>query len=138
MTEYEMASLALQKTEVVQVQVQLIQAQAVLVGDTATTYITLLSGYLIVAYLLGGKLSKRDLTILNGLYVTFMFGSILSMSTAHGAGIRQYQRLLEMTSEPSIDVLWTQESMIISLSWLTLAALASLYFMWSIRHPKIE
>lgn len=138
MTEFEKAALALHELEAIQTQVQIVQAQAALVGDSGTTYITLLFGYLVVAYFLGQELKKRDLMILNGLYIAFIFGAIESMKTSYSAGIMHLERLLELDSSHGGEVFWTLEMMTFFLAFMLISACASLYFMWSVRHPKTE
>ena len=138
MTEFEIATLALQKAEGIRAQIQLVQAQGELMYNSSTTFITLLSGYLVVAYLVGARLAKSELVVLNGLYAFFIVQTGWSMETAHSAGIAHHKILLELQPEREKLAFWTMESLLVSQAFIYVAAVASLYFMWSVRHPKSE
>ncbi len=101
-----------------------------------TLYLTLVSGYLVTAFVAGTRLSSVQVSILN-------FGFIISASlmafSALGAGIIRvhYTReLLELAADaPHRPLEW------LFLSWFILmvvGVLASLYFVWDVRHPKSD
>ncbi len=101
-----------------------------------TLYLTLISGYLITAFVAGTRLSTVQVSILN---FGFIISAGLMAFSALGAGIIRvhYTReLLELTADaPHRPLLW------LFLSWFILmigGVLASLYFMWDVRHPKSE
>lgn len=104
-------------------------------GMTAMTlYLTAMSGYLLVAYMIGNKLTRLQCVIVTGLFL--WFSVFVTLGTAGYFG-RAYQ-LSGLFSEfkPSgmvMDtwVLWAS-------SGLELVGIfAALKFMWDVRHPKV-
>ena len=101
-----------------------------------TTLIGLLSAYLIVAYLAGDKLTRSQVLLVTALYlyVTAMgiVGTYGSMSRAtHYAG--------ELNALNPNDVMYlTDYTAGMSAFGAVACVLASLWFMWSVRHPKTE
>ena len=122
MTEYELAELA-------------INAQA---GTTpaVSVFVTILSGYLIAAWLVGKKLSRAQITLINVLFIGFQLGIISSWS---GRWQLAY-RLAEAVD--SIDPSFDMTPSMIPISAFGVLMLTSiggcLKFMWDIRHPKTE
>jgi len=96
--------------------------------------LTLISGYLIIAYLVGDKLSGQQILLVNGLFLLASFGIGFPAFAA-------YERaafLLSLTSEtfqsPRSAGMYIAPggSVVIFVG----AILASLKFMWDVRHPK--
>jgi hypothetical protein len=134
MTEYEIADLAVSTQELFIQQWQLGQGIGERVYDSIQQFGNLLFGYLMVAYFVGAKLTKVQLAILNVLYLIWQFRLFLSLRILSGNGniLLGEMRIIspELTPDyPSILSLY---------ALLTGLILASLYFMWSIRHPKTE
>ena len=100
--------------------------------------ITLMSGYLVVAYLVGEKLTRAQVMIINLLYV---IGALTVV-----AGHSQYMadvmlaRLQAHVSDPQVFVAVDSAQLTLIPATLALVNIslitASLYFMWSIRHPR--
>lgn len=97
-----------------------------MIADSATTYLTLLSGYSVLAYLLGNQLAKRDLMILNGLYIAFILATIQSLKTAYSAGRINFEFLLELDPSHEVQAFSTLESMKTMLIFFVKASLWSL------------
>jgi high-affinity Fe2+/Pb2+ permease len=102
--------------------------------------ITLMSGYLVVAYLVGEKLNRAQVTTVNLLYAI----SAVSVVAAHWqhnydsmlARHHAYTYIPDMSGSvpPALMILIPSGLALINISLI----IASLYFMWSIRHPKTE
>ena len=102
--------------------------------------LTLMSGYLVVAYLVGEKLTRVQIAIVNSLYVI----SSLSVAVSHRQCIidvieaRSQAHFADPNSFAAVDPsLMGWIPTVFAMINIGLM-LASLYFMWSIRHPKIE
>ena len=105
----------------------------------AATYIamllTLISGYLIIAYLVGAKLPGQQILIVNGLFLMASFWIAFPAFAA-------YERaafLLSLTSETFRSPLSAGMYIAPGASVVVFvgAILASLKFMWDVRHPKL-
>lgn len=107
-----------------------------LVGDMLSLYLTITSGFLIVAYLVGIKLTRTQLVIVSGLYLAF---AIVASYLAVGYGLRGlfYAEQLAILS-PSTPLGATLVVPIIMGTVLLVGIFASLKFMWDVRHPKTE
>jgi len=136
MTEYEIADLAVSTQAIFFQQLELAQGM----GDRSVGLIqqfgNLLFGYLIVAYFVGASLTRVQTAILTTLYLAWQ-ARVSAMLYGIFANLAV---LLEEMAETSPDA--THRITVPSLmpTYLLLAGvtLASLYFMWSIRHPKKE
>ena len=102
-----------------------------------TLYVTVCSGYLIVAYMVGGNLTNSQALIVSTLYcfvaatTTYAFPTWSVRSFA-------YLSFQESSGLSSIE-LGATPSMGSALTVIMLAGvLACLKFMWDIRHPKTE
>ena len=103
-------------------------------------YFTLVSAYLVVAYLVGAKLNRVQNLIVTGLYFVWTLGIIQSQysTSVQMIGITD-QLLSSNASFLSVDVgAQTQAGVYSFLAVQLLGLLASGYFMWSVRHPKTE
>jgi hypothetical protein len=72
MTEYQMADLAFSKQEALMEMVGLLQTQAGNMTTVKTLYISLLFGYLLVAYFVGAALTRTQSVILTIRYLLTM------------------------------------------------------------------
>jgi hypothetical protein len=104
-----------------------------------TIYLTLVSGYLVVGYLAGERLSALQTGIVTALFVTG--------ATLQTWAISQYQLAIGelLSTKEEISPLTEFQSSVASsggtylfVVLMTLGMCASLYFMWSVRHPKKE
>lgn len=136
MTEYEIASLALEQAAGIRDQSELLQGQAELITVSVATFFTILFGYLIVAYLVARDLTRLQVFILNFIYLLIMLVIFFASANAHTVGIFRYAELLELQPETVPVPFWTIEFQVFTLCVLAVAVAASLWFMWSVRHPR--
>ncbi len=134
MTEYEIADLAVSTQELFIQQWQLGQGAAERVFDLTQQFGNLLFGYLIVAYFVGAKLTKVQLAILNVLYLIWQLRIFVTLSIVSGNADILLGEMRKISPELTPDA----PSVSSAFALLTILILASLYFMWSIRHPKKE
>ena len=103
-------------------------------GTFFATYLTLLSGYLITAFVAGSRLNTLQVAILN---IGFIIAVLVMIWAAYHAGMVQVyytNLLLEIAPDsPQSGRDWVMATMAI-LMFGGLAA--ALVFMWNVRHPK--
>ncbi|MEH6586168.1 MAG: hypothetical protein V7720_06400 [Halioglobus sp.] len=109
-------------------------------------YLSIVTGYLIVAYAAGAQLKRPQVFIAS---VTYLFGAVMMVAgmVSWGLVINQTYTTNAYWFEfigATIFAAQSREEAAISpidiFSWLLLmmGTLAPLYFMWSVRHPKTE
>ena len=107
-----------------------------LLVSTFLAYLTIVSAYLIAAFISGDKLTTLQFIIIS---VLFLFGSILMVWSMWGLGSRiVYTAEALRHANPEYPILikaFYRNSLTIVCAF---GVLASLYFMWSVRHPKTE
>ena len=108
-------------------------------GNSSATlgiYLSLLSGYLIVAYLAGKDLSRSQVTIIS---VLFSMGCLMVIVPTY-AYLSRATFLIQFTDEtyrsPATQFLPFGAPVVSAL--LLLGVLSCLKFMWDVRHPKSE
>ena len=107
-------------------------------NDQAAMYFTLVSAYLITSYLVGAKLTTRQISIINTLYVLWVLGTINAMYSML-AGLSEMYAQLEAASNVELDFKNQSSASVVGFLFVQVAGLlASLYFMWHVRHPKTE
>ena len=99
-------------------------------------YFSVVSGYLIVSYLVGDKLTTLQSTLISGLFV--IFGLLCTLGTVAFLGRAAF--LLQFTDETyrsplSVVIPYTP---FITAAILLIGVVACLKFMWDVRHPKTE
>ena len=138
MTEYEIADLALSNAEAIRSQTSIIQDQAALIYGKVTLFYTLLFSYATVAYLVGSQLTKLQVSALNVLYICAIIvnrvANFRDMQIQRGykEELAQLRQVAELPGEfglPGFEL---------ALAMNIIMVLASLIFMWSVRHPKAE
>ena len=104
--------------------------------DTLSFYMTVTSGYLIVAYLAGAKLSRSQIAVISTLYI-FM-ASIATYGlyafVARGSAFSHKHSALD----PGMVVYATPVLAVVLSVTLAGGIIASLLFMWNIRRTKTE
>jgi hypothetical protein len=98
--------------------------------------ITLISGYLIAAYIIGANMTHSQSVIINILYVGFASFLILSFF-AFSLGATEldtiaYEMSTQRSNEPRAELAYAVGI------FMSFCILASLKFMWDIRHPRSE
>jgi hypothetical protein len=136
MTEYEIADLAVSKSFELQGGVSLLQTAAISITDVIQQFMSLLFGYILAAYFIGTSLGRRQVWILTTLYIMWQ-AWMLTVIVGRGLGlIRINQGIQDMLGTDM--VAWSRVIAPASWALLVLSLFASLYFMWTVRHPKTE
>jgi hypothetical protein len=118
---------------------ELLEVSNMMWGNTISLVglvVTLISGYLIAAYIAGAEMNHSQAVIINTLYIGFASFLILSMlSFSMSAGELDtfaFEMSTTRTSPPRIFLAY------LVAIFTSLCVCASLKFMWDIRHPKQE
>ena len=122
MTEYELADA--------------ITSYAVQGGTFFTIWLTILSAYALVAYVAGSDLDAFQIGWLNTLY---LFATTLAIYGFHGSfRVQVYYINLIRQVNPSSPQTMNSIALIILTGMALAGTLATLKFMWDVRHPKSE
>jgi hypothetical protein len=101
-----------------------------------STLISLLSAYLIVAYLAGDKLTRSQVLVVTALYIYVTLGTVIG---AFGSLSKARHYAAELKALNPNEVIYLTEYIAgLSVVGAVACLSASLWFMWSIRHPKTE
>ena len=102
-----------------------------------TLYLSVLFAYLVTAYFVGERLTRAQVFFLSGLYIFVnlaqAWGMVLTMN--------RVGELMERKAEISPLTEWEKGYVGYGHLWavaMVIGLLASLYFMWNVRHPKTE
>ena len=97
-------------------------------------YITVASGYLITAYLVGRQLSALQTAIITVLFTWFALFMALGTGGYFSRSVYFYESLL--VKPPGIAMnFWI---IFVAVGFELLGIIACLKFMWDVRHPKTE
>ncbi len=104
--------------------------------DMLSFYMTITSGYLIVAFLAGKRLTISQMSVISTLYV---FGAVVSTYSAfawcmHGI----HYTSIRTAAESSLPTYATPVVPAVLSAILAAGILASLKFMWDIRHQELD
>lgn len=122
LTEYELAGLAVDIQEPI--------------TAVVSVFLTILSGYLVIAWLVGAKLTRAQVGLINTLFVGFQGMEILAWG---GRWMFYFRCLNELESFDPVFYRVTSPVVVSLFGILMLASIfGSLKFMWDIRHPKTE
>ena len=125
MTEYELG--------------EMMHAQSAQMWQAGQMYFTLVSAYLVVGYLAGSKLTSAQARVITVLYLVWIATIVAGQISAGVAYGRIEAVLFEMGSHAVAGSNFETPLTIYSFLAVQLAGIiASLWFMWSIRHPKEE
>jgi hypothetical protein len=98
--------------------------------------LSILTAYLVVAYMAGSKMTHSQVVIVNGFYILVMmfllWGSFVLGERAIEMGTLAIGMSTQRTLEPTPNV----ARAIVAI--FGVCSLASLKFMWDVRHPKTE
>jgi hypothetical protein len=139
MTEYEIADLAASKAFEVQSAVSLIQTQLTMMTDIIQQYMSLLFAYIVAAHFFGANLSRRQMWIFTTLYVVWqawMTAAFVGRARLMMLLIEAFQEIQDATSPSGGGSFLIMRAIVLGL--LVASLFASLYFMWTVRHPKTE
>ena len=138
MNEFELAQLEFMQAERNANLLDLVQTQGSLIQSDATQFTTLLFGYLLVAYFIGANLSKIQVSILNVLYVASISATIFQMTTGAFVAIGFLNRFLEISGNEETVTAINPNYIGFGVALNLALIITSLYFMWSVRHPRTE
>ena len=139
MTEYEIADLAASKAFELQGQVSLLQVQSTTVGEVILQFMYALFAFLVAAYFVGAGLNRRQTWVFTGIYTLWQIHTISILVTRSFLLIKISESVTKLVDSPQpllAKLPWVLSST--SLFLLTIALIASIYFMWSVKHPKTE
>ena len=105
-------------------------------ASLAQVHFGLVSAYLVVSYMVGDKLTKVQSVIITTLYVAWVTTVIQGVFSESQTTLHLVQEL--ETHGSTIGKSVHPSGIIGFLSVQVLGLIASLYFMWSIRHPRTE
>jgi hypothetical protein len=137
MTEFELAQLEYMVYAREQGLIGLMQTQAGLVANDLALWTGVLFGYLLVAYFVGSQLTRVQAAILNALYLAVSGASVFSLLTG-GLTIAGFADQYAMVSGNEKIATVSPEYTFFGIALNIACIVASLYFMWSVRHPKAE
>ena len=139
MTEYEIADLAASKAFELQGAVSLFQGQATTVGETIQQFMYALFAFLVAAYFVGAGLNRRQTWVFTGIYTLWQIYTMSVLAARSFFFIKLSENLEKLLDPPEPVLVWLPWVLgSASLLILTIALIASLYFMWSVKHPKTE
>ena len=116
--------------------IQAAQATWANVITLSTVEITLLSGYIIVAYLAGKDLEKSQVIIVNTLYLLLSLFVLSGMYTLARRATEMAALSIDLSEYRELGPqIWLPYGVVIIFLF---CIAASMKFMWDIRHPKIE
>ena len=139
MTEYESATLVFMHAERRVNAFSLVQAQINLFSQDTTLFLSLIFGYLLVAYFVGANLTRIQVSILNALYAAstgyIILGLLVSQMMIMGL-VTRWEEISGLNQGVAAEV--GPYIIILTVMIQILIFVAPLYFMWSVRHPKSE
>ena len=137
MTEYEIADLALSKAMQLQGAVSQVQVQQGTIGDGIQLFMAVLFGFLAAAYFIGADLERRQALIFSGLYILWQIWTLAAISARGALMLELAANVTELRgSSGELDATLPLFLVVSLLLILPGALCTSLYFMWSVRHPK--
>jgi hypothetical protein len=107
--------------------------------NAGLAFLTVVSGYLIVAYLIGDKLTKKQVTLVSALFFCYATAQVLAQISQINAILMLDHVMYENFPDSPIQ----NDSSAAKMGYIWpllefLAILASLNFMWSVRNPTSE
>ena len=102
-----------------------------------TLYVTICSGYLIVAYMVGGNLTNSQAFIVSTLYC-FVAGVTTFAFRTWSQRSFDYLAFQESSGLSSIDLGTFRPLATVLTTIMFAGVVACLKFMWDVRHPKAE
>jgi hypothetical protein len=104
--------------------------------NAVSVYMTTVTGYLVVAYLAGEKLTRSQVTLVSALFllmsVIATYGTWAWLLRGIGYAVKQVEVNSNLTIYGSPSVAWVLALL------LGAGILGCLKFMWDVRHPKTE
>ena len=101
-------------------------------------FVTIMSGYLIVAWLVGEKLTRAQVIFINALFILFQFNLILAWSATWEKAIKVATELNSIDPTFYSSGLGSSAGLIVFAVTMIASIPGCIKFMWNIRHPKKE
>ncbi len=102
-------------------------------------YFTQLGSYLLVAYLIGSKLTRFQVTFLSLLLIILSFTGMSGFLATLNSNFDLRDRLVDMgSSQVSVSTEMSTAASYTFVVFRVLILLGALMFMWQVRHPKTE
>ena len=126
--------------------IEFIQESWSMIFTMLAMYLSIITGYLVVAFVAGAELTKPQALIAT---ITYLFGSVMMVvgMVSWGEAINQYHSTnaaywefigaTSYSAQAHADAA-TDAIDALGLVLLVVGVLAPLYFMWSVRHPNTE
>ena len=124
MNEYEMTDLIL--------------SRYANIAEQASLYFALVSGYLIMVYLIGEKLTRLQVSVVNGLFIMWTVGILMGYFTSVEAVFDLAQAIQSLENPTVDDNTGSPASFHMFAAIQMIGIIASLVFMWSVRHPQTK
>ena len=116
--------------------IQAAQATWANVITLTTVEMTLLSGYIIIAYLAGRELDRSQVTIVNTLYLLLSLFVLMGIYTLAVRATEMAALSIEISERRELGPqLWLPIGVVVI---FTFCITASMKFMWDVRHPTTE
>jgi hypothetical protein len=104
--------------------------------DSFLAYLTILSGYLVAAFIVGERLTKLQALIINFGFITFtsltIWGAVTFWNATYVTAVKVASTHPELTSGDWLNPAY------VGLVCMVGGLIAACKFMWDIRHPKTE
>lgn len=139
MSEFELAELAfMQKSYAIELEM-VTQGYVATLQTEATILLSFIFGYLLVAHFIGDSLTRVQVSIVNTLYAFTVISDLAVYKGHYEAITYSVQRMMEEGRDVSdIAVVGTPAGLKIVVTAYACMIIASLYFMWSVRHEDGE
>ena len=98
--------------------------------------LSVLSAYLVVAYLAGSKLTRSQVVIVNSLYILVSVFLVWAMFVLSQRALEVATLAINISTQRELAP--TPNVALALVAMFGVCSLASLKFMWDVRHPKAE
>ena len=104
--------------------------------SSISIYLSILSAFLVVAYLVGSQLTRGQVFVISTL---FLLGALFFTYATTGIFIRQSSLVERLAKIAPGEIYFVNEWVALTVGSIQLLGiLACLKFMWDVRHPKAE
>ena len=107
-------------------------------GQDSTMYLALVSGYLLVAYSIGGKLTFTQVTIVNIFFAVWAGMHVAALISERNAVMEIQAKLIRLSAYSFQSPQESRRIILVFAAIQSGGVIAALYFMWNVRHTKTE
>jgi len=140
MNEFELAELAyMQKSHVLELEM-VTQGYVATLQTEATILLSFIFGYLLVAHFIGKELTRVQMIIVNSLYLLTVISDLLVYKGLYESVTLSAKRMVDEGGRhvDQLAIVGTPTGLLFVVGAYALMIIASIYFMWSVRHEKPE